>query len=247
MLLAKLIEKQMDNNATQHSSISTLTGFNAMLGRGLREFAVVYSPTITNILALPKRISKISMSSQQSDELRWSSLMASAQAGSEADYRSLLVELTQVASAYLRNRLGNSYFIDDCVQESLVAIHQARHTYDPKRPFKPWFFAIVHHKLIDYLRQTKTKQKHMENYQKQHEYHGQANQEAFLQDELDDNHLLNLLSTPHKEVLILTKIYGFTSAETADKLDVSQSAVKVRVHRAINQLRKVLEAENNEK
>ncbi len=66
----------------------------------------------------------------KSDEQRWSRLMVNAQAGNESDYRELLTELTQVIHGFLRNRFGNGHFIEDCVQETLITIHQARHTYD---------------------------------------------------------------------------------------------------------------------
>ena len=86
------------------------------------------------------------------DEQRWSSLMASAQAGNESDYRQLLGELSELVSRYLRTRLGGYDFVEDCVQDVLIAIHEARHTYDPRRPFRPWLFAIIRHKSTDAIR-----------------------------------------------------------------------------------------------
>ena len=40
---------------------------------------------------------------------------------------------------------------------------------------------------------------------------------------------------------ILTKIIGFSIVEAAEKLGISESLVKVRVHRAIRKLRKMME------
>ena len=85
---------------------------------------------------------------QESDEHRWSVLMVNAQSGNESDYRQLLKELAIVIHKFLRRRFGNHHFIEDCVQEALIAVHQARHTYDPQRPFRPWLFAIVRHKAV---------------------------------------------------------------------------------------------------
>ena len=92
----------------------------------------------------------------ESDEQNWSRLMVNAQAGNESDYRQLLTELTDVIFNFLRSRFGDHHFIEDCVQETLMAIHQARHTYDQHRPFRPWLFAIVRHKAIDTLRKQST-------------------------------------------------------------------------------------------
>ncbi|MFZ8528631.1 sigma factor, partial [Staphylococcus aureus] len=42
--------------------------------------------------------------------------------------------------------------VDDAVQDTLIAIHEKRHTYDPERPFKPWLMAVARYKWIDRLR-----------------------------------------------------------------------------------------------
>ena len=90
------------------------------------------------------------------DEERWSTLMVSAQAGHEGDYRCLLGELSEVVLRYLASRIGPQHYLDDCVQETLIAVHQARHTYDSSRRFRPWLFAIVRHKAVDALRKNQS-------------------------------------------------------------------------------------------
>ena len=42
--------------------------------------------------------------------------------------------------------------VDDLLQEILISIHKARHTYDGERPYKPWAYAIAKFRLQDYLR-----------------------------------------------------------------------------------------------
>ena len=42
--------------------------------------------------------------------------------------------------------------LEDCVQESLAAVHKARDTYETARLFRPWLFAIVRYKTFDILR-----------------------------------------------------------------------------------------------
>ncbi|WP_206486190.1 sigma-70 family RNA polymerase sigma factor [Thalassotalea sp. G2M2-11] len=185
------------------------------------------------------------MTSQPSDSTRWSALMVKAQAGSEHDYQQLLTELANVIHAYLRKRFGNQLFLEDCVQESLLAIHNARHTYDPNRPFRPWLFTIVRHKVIDFLRHKDACQRIVEQQRQVQEVLAQGNQAHAVEDSMSNDSLLDALSSQQREVLTLTKMLGFTSAETAKQLGISESAVKVRVHRAINKLKQILEAENN--
>ena len=176
---------------------------------------------------------------QVSDEHRWSALMVSAQAGDESDYRQLLQELAKAIQKFLRSRFGDHHFIDDCVQEALIAVHQARHTYDPRRPFRPWLFAIVRHKAIDTLRKQRTREKVVDHYKSEQEILGQTADPSSSELELEGR-LLESLSTQHREVLVLTKIMGYSIAETAEKLGISQGAVKVRVHRAIRRLQQSL-------
>lgn len=179
----------------------------------------------------------------ESDEQSWKVLMISAQAGNEIDYRQLLTELTDVIYNFLRSRFGNHHFIEDCVQETLIAIHEARHTYDHHRPFRPWLFAIVRHKAIDTLRKQNTRQKITGQYRGEQEILSQANLQNEVESEMIRGRLLDSLSAEHRDVLVLTKIIGFSVAETAKKLDISNSLVKVRVHRAIRKLNRLMEAD----
>jgi RNA polymerase sigma-70 factor (ECF subfamily) len=177
---------------------------------------------------------------QESDEHRWSTLMVSAQAGNESDYRQLLKELANVIQKFLRSRFGHHHFIEDIVQEALIAVHQARHTYDPQRPFRPWLFAIVRHKAIDTLRKQRTREKIIDHYKSEQEILSQAGNQSSSEIEFSEGRLLASLSTQHREVLVLTKIIGYSIAEAAEKLGISESAVKVRVHRAIRRLQQSL-------
>ena len=79
-------------------------------------------------------------------------LMRLAQAGDQAAYASLLVLLTSTTRQFARARLGAVPWIDDVVQETLLAVHRARQTYDPARPFAPWFYAVASSRMIDVIR-----------------------------------------------------------------------------------------------
>jgi len=179
----------------------------------------------------------------ESDEQRWSEFMVKAQAGNESDYQQLLTELTNVIYNFLRSRFGNHHFIEDCVQDTLMAIHQARHTYDERRPFRPWLFAIVRNKAVDTLRKQRSRQKVSSRYQGEQEILSQTSQQNEAENEIIKGRLLESLSVQHREVLVLTKLIGFSVAETAEKLEISESLVKVRVHRAIRKLKQMMEAD----
>lgn len=175
------------------------------------------------------------------DEARWSALMASAQSGEEGDYRQLLSELSQVVSSYLKARMGGYDFIEDCVQEILIAVHEGRHTYQPSRKFRPWLFAIVRHKTIDAIRRQKSRSRVGEL--------GVLDLESIpVVDNVDvsltSGRLLAALPKPQRDAIMLTKIVGLSNAEAAAELLISKTAVKVRVHRGIASLRDMMELED---
>lgn len=181
----------------------------------------------------------------ETDELRWSELMTSAQQGNEKDYRQLLSELGNAIEAYVRLRFGYSDIVEDCVQESLIAIHKARDTYESSRLFRPWLFAIVNYKTIDVLRKREQQQRVVEkqnNCVDTEEFMSQ-DQDAKYERVQECGQVLSALPAIYRDALLLTKLQGLSIKEAAKKLDISESALKVRVHRALDASRQLLDVE----
>ena len=168
--------------------------------------------------------------------------MLRAQAGDETAYRELLGDLGRISSRYLTGRLGQQDFIEDCVQDTLLAIHEARHTYDPARPFRAWFFAILRYKAVDYLRRQRSRQQALDRQRVEQSALADNRQQA-LDEAIAPGRLIGALSPPHREAIALTKIVGLSTAEAAARLDISEGALKVRVHRAIGRMRRMLDSE----
>lgn len=175
------------------------------------------------------------------DEARWREAMRRAQTGDREAYRRLLEELRGVLRAWLRSRLGDAPWLEDCVQETLVAVHGARHTYRPAHPFRPWLFAIARHKAIDALRRGATRARHEvpEAEEAGRSSHSPGDARDAL---LDAQRLLAGLDRAQREALWLTKYEGLSLEEAAAKAGVSRSAMKTRVHRAVRRVRAALEA-----
>src|ERR1043166_8513471 len=79
-----------------------------------------------------------------------SALMRSAQDGDGRAYEALLSRIAALVRDFARSRLQRADFAEDVAQETLLAIHRDRHTYDPSRPFLPWMYAIARHRLLDF-------------------------------------------------------------------------------------------------
>lgn len=164
--------------------------------------------------------------------------MAAAQTGDREAYTRLLEELYPVIEAYLIRMLGPAAWIEDCVQDSLTAIHRARHSYDARRPLRPWLFTIVRHKAIDTLRRDARRPEDPMEIELEAPAEGGSVEKL-----VDAGRLLDRLSDPYREALILTKLRGYSIAEAAEASGVSASAMKARVHRAVRQLARSVESE----
>jgi RNA polymerase sigma-70 factor (ECF subfamily) len=81
--------------------------------------------------------------------------MAAAQAGDSAAYHALLRDCIPVIKSVARRRRVDADRIDDVVQDALLTIHRARHTYDPSRSFTAWLCVIADRRAIDLLRRAR--------------------------------------------------------------------------------------------
>lgn len=179
------------------------------------------------------------MTHLDNDELRWSQWMAQAQQGNEQCYAKLLEELGDVIAAFLNARFGPIDLIEDCVQECLISIHSARHTYDAKRLFRPWLFAIVRNRTIDLLRS----QRRYKSVLEKNTLEQIEGPTISIEDEINKSMVFSMLAPAYSDVLLLTKVAGFSTSETANKLGISESLVRVRIHRGIKETRKILQIE----
>jgi len=165
--------------------------------------------------------------------------MLAAQQGDQRAYQQLLQAATLMLRAYLKPRVSDHDKVDDILQEVLVAVHKARHTYDGKRAFRPWLYAIARYKLMDHFRNYYRK--------RDHETVDYDTLENILHEDVTDeleqreyvSSLLAHLKPRQQEILRLMHVQGYTAEEVANKLDMSQSAVKVAAHRAYKQLKDV--------
>jgi len=173
------------------------------------------------------------------DEERWATLMAAALRGDARLYEQLLRELAAVIERYIGRRFGALSFTEDCVQECLLAIHTGRHTYDPRRPFRPWLFAIVRNKTIDMLRRSYAGERPATDVEHLHA--------AAAPDEtLAAGQVLSRLTPTFRNALTLTKICGYSLAEAAAHSGISESAMKSRVSRAVRAAEHLLNEERDQ-
>lgn len=160
----------------------------------------------------------------------WGELMAAAQGGHGGAYRRLLGELRQWLIRYYARRLPPA-LVDDAVQETLIAIHDKRHTYDPTRPFRPWLAAVARHKWIDRLRAMARERTDALPEDIATGDHEQAVVSATV---LRD--LLSTLKPAQADAIRLVKLEGYSIEEASARTGQSGSLVKVNIHRGLARL-----------
>ncbi len=161
-------------------------------------------------------------------------LMLAGLSGDAAAYRQLLASSANRLRQYFGRRLGaGAAEVEDLVQETLLAVHQKRDSYNRSLPFTAWLHAIARYKLIDHYRR-------------------QGVRQAVPVDDIEDlaspdtiepalaaydiEGLMEKLPEKHRVAIQLTKIEGYSVSEASAMSGQSESAIKVGVHRGMKNL-----------
>jgi len=138
--------------------------------------------------------------------------------------------------AFLRVRLSRlPDEVEDLVQETLLAVHNQRHTYDAGQPLTAWVHAIARYKLIDLLRRRAGRDALTDPLDD--DLHMFASSDAEAADARRDlARLLERLPDRQRLPIVHVKLEGLSVIETARMTGMSESAVKVGVHRGLKAL-----------
>jgi RNA polymerase sigma-70 factor (ECF subfamily) len=163
--------------------------------------------------------------------------MRAANAGDEIAYRRLLEALAPflrqaVERGFTRSGFGNRD-VEDVVQETLLAIHLKRQTWNEGEALTPWVTAIARHKLIDSLRR---RGRHIELpiddlidvLPAETTPEGLSSRDA--------ERLLSVLSGRQRDVVRAISIEGLSARQAADRFGISEGAVRVALHRGLSAL-----------
>ena len=168
------------------------------------------------------------------DRLR--NLLVGGLAGDGVAYHAFLRELSLHLRAFLRKRLFNMQDdVEDVVQETLLAVHNQRHSYVADQPLTPWVHAIARYKLADLLRRRSTREAMNVPLDEEMDVFAHSDSDA-REARRDLSKLLEALPDRHRLPIVHVKIEGLSVAEAARRTGMSESAVKVGVHRGLKAL-----------
>jgi RNA polymerase sigma-70 factor (ECF subfamily) len=172
-------------------------------------------------------------------ERAYTTLFIRALQGDAEAYERCLVGLTTELRAYVRARAGDVPWVDDVVQETLLSVHDARHTYDAHRSFAAWFYAIARNRLTDEFRRAvrrRAREVAVELLPEPAAVVTDASERQALEN------ALGRLPRRQRHIIAAMKFDGEPVSDIAARMGMTESAVKVMAHRGYKILRRLLVA-----
>ncbi|MBB6124614.1 sigma-70 family RNA polymerase sigma factor [Sphingobium subterraneum] len=153
--------------------------------------------------------------------------------GDATDQARLLRALVPLLGAFYRRRMQERQGdIDDLIQETLIAVHTRRATYDRERLFSGWLFAIARYKMIDHFRK-EGRTCTMEGLEDILVSEGFEDASGAR---MDVDRLLGQLPEKQAEAIRATRLDGLSTSEAATRAKIGESDVKISVHRGLKAL-----------
>lgn len=172
------------------------------------------------------------------DEAHLRALIVKGLAGDQAAHRAFLTEAAGLLRAYFRNRLrGAPEDAEDLVQETLIALHTRRDSYDANYPLTAWMYAIARYRLIDHLRRAK----HRRHAALDGHDVGEEDAEYEASDARRDvNVLLDKLPEKQRTAIRLVKLEEKSVREASSLTGLSESDIKISIHRGLKTLMRLM-------
>lgn len=172
----------------------------------------------------------------QAEEDRLRTLLLQGLAGNAKAYQECLHGMGAHLRAFFKRRLASlPDEVEDLVQETLLALHNQRHTYQSDQPLTAWVHAIARYKLIDLFRARGRRDALNDPLDDDLQVFASSDTDA-SDARRDLGRLLEQLPDHQRLPIVHMKLEGLSVIETAQATGMSESAVKVGVHRGLKAL-----------
>lgn len=164
------------------------------------------------------------------------------QAGDREAFRTIVEQYQDVlfGTAYLMT--GSRVVAEDQVQEAFLSAWKGIGSFHTGRPLKPWLVRILVNKVISYRR---VNSKVIISFDPDSVADPVGNDPAEDVEQRDQlQRVLRSLSEEQRQVVLLRYFTGLSLAETAQTLGRRQGTVKSQTHRALEQLKNLIEDDN---
>jgi RNA polymerase sigma-70 factor, ECF subfamily len=165
-----------------------------------------------------------------SGEIELARLMRAAIAGDERAYGEFLRQAACLVRGFARRKIVKGGIDpEDIVQETLLAVHLKRHTWRNDAPVTPWLYAIARFKLVDAFRR-RGRRVEIETGEIAEAV---AEPQPEIAREWEIDRALDTLAPGQRSVVAAVSVDGRSISETARRLGMSETAVRVALHRGL--------------
>jgi RNA polymerase sigma factor (sigma-70 family) len=141
---------------------------------------------------------------------------------------------------FLFHMTGQRESSEDMVQTVFYRLLKSRHTFTGDGEFKTWMYHIARNVLSDHFKGSRRSGGHVDIAELEEKLSGDTKVFERIEKRLAVQALqkaMAALSPESREILVLSRFQELKGAEIASILDISIGAVKVRIFRAISQLK----------
>ena len=190
------------------------------------------------LAALPFEVVFTMTERERSTDPALAQWMRAYQEGDTAAFGELYTHLAPRLEGYFRTQTRGAGVVQDLVQETFLAVHRARHTYDPALPLEPWLFAIARYVFLMHCRTQGRRERRELAVTKAGPAALTPSPEAAVEHRDLLAQLLPQTSRPGRAALVLHHLAGLDFHEVGKRLGLSVGAARVRASRALAELRR---------
>lgn len=149
---------------------------------------------------------------------------------------------------FLYHITGKAHVSEDLVQNVFYRMLKYRHTFTEEGEFRAWMYHLARNVVADHVQKNKRYVTHDDVVNWAEKVSGgiAADEQIVKEQELAMlQYALGKLSAENREVLVMSRYQELKYVEIAQILNTSEGAIKVRVHRAMKELKEIyLKIEN---
>lgn len=165
-------------------------------------------------------------------------LFMRGRAGESAAQRGFLTKVTPLLRSYFRRRLPDAPDdVEDLVQDTLIALHTRRDTFDTRYPLSAWFYSIAKYRLCDFIRRRRRRR---ESPLEGLDFGAVDANFAASDAQRDVAKLMQHLSDKQRAAVRLVKLEQQSVRDAATQTELSESAVKVAAHRGFRAMQRLV-------
>lgn len=163
--------------------------------------------------------------------------------GSVRAFEEIVTSTMRRAYAVALGIVGNSEDARDLSQESYMAAHNARASFDTDRPFFPWFYRILKNRCLNFIEKRSRRREISLDVLVERRDRGSTPDDVVIRKERIEAlwKALFALSPEHREIIMLRSFQELSYKEISNVLGISEGTVMSRLFYARKALCEALE------